>query len=261
MSLVMDKLKEQYDFILTKYPNNNVIGIFLVGSQNYRTDINTSDVDSKVLITPTLKEIYENKRGENKTYKTKSGEVTVKDIRCFLKELKKQNINIIETLFTDFCIVNEPYKNIIEELRKHRNEIAVYDRLRSMKSTKGIAFQYYNKIFGADGKVNPKHVANLIRLENYVKNYIENKEYLECIQPKGEQLEFIKQIRAGELGQSSLIQIADGTINSINILIDAYEKRNDIPNPNFEIEILLDSICKEIIDTSFFIEYASNGEI
>ena len=263
MSLVIDRLNEHYNFAKQNYNEENIIGIFLAGSQNYGTDTETSDVDTKMLITPTLSSIYQNKRGDSKTLKMPDSneQISIKDIRCAFSELKKQNINLLEILFTDYCIINQPYKEFWQKLIEKRDLIARYDALQAIKTTKGMALNYYDRLFQEDGKVSPKHTANLIRLEYYLKQYIDQKSYLECLRPEGETLDLIKQIRNDQLGQSSLVTIADAAATNIKTIADAYIQRPDLPSPNKEVEDILNDICKEIIDTSFFAEYARNGEI
>ena len=41
----MDRVQKHYEYASERYEKNNIIGIFLVGSQNYGTDLETSDVN------------------------------------------------------------------------------------------------------------------------------------------------------------------------------------------------------------------------
>ena len=263
MSLVIDRLNDHYNYAKQNYNEENIIGIFLAGSQNYGTDTETSDVDTKMLITPTLSSIYQNKRGDSKTLKMPDNneQISIKDIRCAFSELKKQNINLLEILFTDYCIINPLYKDFWQKLIEKRDLIVRYDPSLAIKTTKGMALNYYNRLFQDDGKISQKHTANLVRLEYYLKQYIDQKSYLECLKPEGETLELIKQIRTNQLGQNSLLTIADSAETNIKTIADAYAQRPDISLPNKEVEDILNDVCKEIIDTSFFAEYARNGEI
>ena len=50
-------------------------------------------------------------------------------------------------------------------------------------------------------------------------------------------------------------------MNAIKTLADAYVQNPNLYIDNPEVDKLFADICKEIIDTAFFAEYARNGEI
>ena len=263
MSLVMDRVQKHYEYASENYEKNNIIGIFLVGSQNYGTDLETSDVDTKLIITPTLQDIYKNKRGESSTiYLPDSNEqISVKDIRCVFNEFRKQNISILEILYTNYCILNEPYKKTWQALIDERELISHYDKKRAVKAIKGNVYNTYNRIYLKDGNISRKQVANIVRYEYFLRNFINEEPYEKCLHPEGQAKEYIMQIRNGEMGESAMKIIADSTRQTLEILFNAYEQRPDIDTENFEVDSILDNLCKEFIDTSFFAEYARNGEI
>lgn len=106
-------LKEHYDFIKEKIPEENIIGIFLYGSQNYGIETASSDVDSRVLYIPTLDEIiHERTAPMNKEYSFGDNEkICLVDIRNFLQSVTT-NINWFETLITDYKILNHNYAGV-----------------------------------------------------------------------------------------------------------------------------------------------------
>lgn len=259
----MDRLNAHYDFIKNQYEPSNIVGIFLCGSQNYGTDLPTSDIDSKVLIAPTLSDIYTNKKGESVTriFPNSEEQIVVKDVRCAFSEFKKQNINSVEILFTDYCIINPLYKETWQELINHRDTIVDYDPILTVRTTKGIAFSYYAKLYNKETQeVNCKAAANLLRIEYYLKKYIDQKPYIECLRPQGETLEYIKQIRQHEMGSNSIITLADSAMTNIKVIADAFCDKPSFSSTDFDVEELLNKSCKDIIDTAFFSEYTRNGE-
>ena len=54
---IMEKLNEHYQEALTLFPEDRIVGIFLQGSQNYGLDIEGSDIDTKLIVTPTWEDI------------------------------------------------------------------------------------------------------------------------------------------------------------------------------------------------------------
>ena len=263
MSLVMNRIQEHYSYATANIDKENVLGIFLIGSQNYGVNLPSSDIDTKLLITPKLENIYQNKTGESKTFylPCSDEQVAIKDIRFAFKEFKKQNINALEILFTDYCIVNKPYQEAWQNLINQRELIARYDPLRAIKSIKGNVYNTFNRIYLPSGEISHKQVANLVRYEYFLKHFINNESYEKCIHPDESTCEYILQIRTGNMGENSLQIIADNTFKAIQFLIEAYEQRPNIPMPNPKVEELLNQTIKSIIDTSFFIEYARNGEM
>lgn len=263
MSMVIERLNEHYNLAKKDHNEDNIVGIFLVGSQNYGTDIQTSDVDSKLVITPSLSEIYSDTRGENKTIKIpeSADQMSIKDIRCILAEFKKQNINILETLYTDYFIINPLYEESWNKLVDSRDQIVRYNPVQAVKTTKGMAGSHYDRLYDNTGKINPKQVANIVRLEYYLRAYIEQKPYADCLKPIGEQKDLIMSIRNGELGDVSLSIIANASFTNIKTIADAYCSRLDLPLANPKVDEIIDEVCREIVDKGFFAEYARNGEL
>lgn len=262
MSLIIDRLQQHYEYAKKDYDDSNVIGISLYGSQNYNTDLEDSDIDTKLLVIPNLTSVYKNEKGVNKTLHIFETEelCTVKDIRCFLGELKKQNISSIEALFTEYCIINPTYKKIWNELVSRREDIAYANPSLAAKAAVGIAYGYYDKLYNKEtGEINCKVVGNLVRMEYFLLSYFEEKPYEECVKVSEEKREYIMQIRKGELGKSSLDIIANTTIENIKQIGQDIQEKNI--TPNYEIESFLEHISKEFIDMAFFTEYAKNGEI
>ncbi len=263
MSMVIDRMNVHYNYAKKNYNEDNIVGLFLVGSQNYGTDTENSDIDTKLIIAPTLSDIYKNKQGESTTKKIPDSQeqMSVKDIRTMLSELKKQNVNMLEILFTDYFIINPIYADSWQKLIDNRDLIVRYDPILAAKTTKGMSMNSYKRLYNDEGHVNPKYVANLVRLEYYLKQYINQKPYEECLRPTGEIYDYIIQIRSHTLGDASLSTIADSTITSIRALSDAYVQNPNLNVQNPVVDDLFNEVCKEVIDTAFFIEYARNGEL
>lgn len=259
----MDKVQKHYEYASQNFEKDNIIGIFLIGSQNYGTDLPTSDIDTELIITPTLEEIYQNKQGKSSTiYLPNSNEqIKIKDIRCVFSEFKKQNINTIEILYTNYCILNEIYKSAWQALLDEKELIAHYDRKRAVKALKGNTLNSYNRIYLDDGTINKKQVANMVRYEYFLQNFINEESYEKCLRPEGQAKDYIMQIRKGEIGDAALKIIADSTKQALEILFNAYDQRPGVESNDADIDATLTKLCKDFIDTSFFTEYARNGEI
>ena len=109
--LIFKKMKQHLNYLKETHPNYNVIYIGLQGSQNYDLDIYSeqyeSDVDTKAILVPSLKDISLNKKPVSTTViLPDNSHCDCKDIRLMFDNFKKQNINFIEILFTELihCI-------------------------------------------------------------------------------------------------------------------------------------------------------------
>lgn len=84
-----------------------VLGVFMVGSQNYELDIENSDIDTKAIVIPKINDIVLNKQPESRLIVLENSEhIEVKDIREMFKCLLKQNINFLEILFSKSSYIN-----------------------------------------------------------------------------------------------------------------------------------------------------------
>ena len=112
MTRTHERVKEHYEEALEKFQKNNIVGIFLQGSQNYGLEIPESDVDTKLIITPSFKDIALNHKPISTTHVRANQEhIDFKDIRLYMETFRKQNLNFLEILFTDFFSINPLYVN------------------------------------------------------------------------------------------------------------------------------------------------------
>lgn len=192
-ALVMRRVQDHYDEALQYFPEYQIVGCFLQGSQNYGLDYEGSDVDTKLIVVPNFKDICLNKKLVSTTHVRANEEHTDwKDIRLYMETFRKQNLNFLEILFTDFYIINPMYKEEWDRLIAAREDIARMNVHRAVKSMKGIAMEkfhamehrYPSKIdiidkYGYDGK----QVSHLIRVYDYLQRYIAGEPYKDCLTP------------------------------------------------------------------------------
>lgn len=190
---IMKRLQEHYDEALEYFPENRIVGIFLQGSQNYGLDYEGSDIDTKLIVVPSLEDIVLNKKPVSTTHVRANDEhIDFKDVRLYMDTFRKQNLNFLEILFTPFKIINPMYAHEWNRLVEAREEIARMNEFRAVKSMKGIALEkfhamehrYPSKIdiideYGYDGK----QVSHLIRVDDYLERYIKGERYESCLRP------------------------------------------------------------------------------
>ena len=174
---------------------DRIIGIFLYGSQNYETDTSASDIDSKVIVLPTFEDfcLRNNNLISQEVILDNGEHIDIKDIRIFRNNLYKQNINYIETLFTDYCIINPKYATIFNKyFIENREFIATLDRKKGILSMEHQAIHTLGQKEGDNKKLYNGH-----RLIFFLENYVKNKSYLKCLKPDGNAHKKLMDIKNG----------------------------------------------------------------
>ena len=226
----MARFMEHYYEAEQLFDKDNIVGLFLQGSQNYGLDYEHSDVDTKLILTPSLHDIIINNPPVSTTYVRKNDEhIDLKDIRLYIQTFRKQNINFIEILFTDYFVINPKYEQWWNLLVTHREEIAHYNMFRAVKTMKGVAMEKYNAMehqypskaavlaeFGYD----PKQVSHLVRLSDFITRYIAGERYEDCLTPKN--ADFVMDIKMGKYNLSEARKIAEENIQYITKTCDAF---------------------------------------
>lgn len=177
------------------HPNLEWFALVIQGSQNYGLDIYTeeykSDIDTKMLVIPSLEDIVYNKKPISTTYILPNNEHTdIKDIRLYFDNFKKQNINFVEILFSNYYIINPKYQDLWNELIKNRENIAHYNYNQTLRCIAGMSMEKKKALchpyptikekidkYGYDGK----QLHHIIRMNDFIYAYTHNKLYKECL--------------------------------------------------------------------------------
>lgn len=208
------------------------IYIALAGSQNYDLANEDSDVDTKAIVVPTLRDLALNKQPVSATIKFDSGEqCDVKDIRLMFKNFKKQNINFLEILFTDYFYAEEAYSDLILNLRKNAEVIAHYDPFVALKCMCGMAKEKFNKMehispaseekikqFGYDSK----QLHHIARLREFAERYVKGESFKDCL--KSEDRQYLMNLKEGYFSLDHARIIAEFEINKLEKLVDNYKE-------------------------------------
>lgn len=123
--MIMDHLVKQKAVLEAQ--GYSVAYICVYGSQNYGLDIYTdeytSDIDIKAIVVPTLDDLVDDCKPVSIVVETPYGQCDIKDIRLYFETLLKANPAYIETLFTDYHIVDEKFKNEFQIIFNKREEL------------------------------------------------------------------------------------------------------------------------------------------
>ena len=113
---------------LEHFPENRIVALALQGSQNYGLDTPDSDIDTKLIVTPSFKELAMNEKPVSRTFVRNNEE----HIRLYIETFRKGNMNFLEILFTDFYYINPLYKDAWDVLVSNREAIARMNPYRVM---------------------------------------------------------------------------------------------------------------------------------
>ena len=177
MRNTMRAIREHKAAILNEYPEEQVLGIFLYGSQNYGINTENSDVDTKAIIIPTFDDLTIGGNPISREIHFQNGEhCEVKDIRLISDMFKKQNLNFLEILFTDYCWINPRFNAIWRTyFANHAEEICHMNEAKAVKSITGQIISSLKR-----KTLDEKGFANGLRMYYFLKSYLTRKPYYDC---------------------------------------------------------------------------------
>lgn len=128
--IIMDKLSMHWDALEKK--GWHLAGLFCQGRQNYKLDREGDSVDAYAVVFPST-EHFAYDLPMTAREKLPGGEVVIKDIRLFAKDLLSGRHEILELLLTPYRIVGWPYfKPLLNTGLKER--LLTYDMPGTVKS-------------------------------------------------------------------------------------------------------------------------------
>lgn len=193
MTVIEKRLEDHHKEALEYFPEDQIVGLFCQGSQNYGLDYEGSDLDTKLIVVSSFKDIALNYKPVSTTHVRANNEhIDFKDIRLYMETFRKQNLNFLEILFTPYFWWNADYASEWHRLVTERENIAHMNPYRAVKAMKGVALEKYHAMehryptkidiidkYGYDGK----QVHHLLRVDDYLTRYIAGESYESCLRP------------------------------------------------------------------------------
>lgn len=195
LEYIQNGLKYHLEEFNKCYPHLTLLGIFLQGSQNYGLDLYTqdykSDIDTKAIVIPSLEDVVMNRKPISTTHILPNNEhLDIKDIRLYFDNFKKQNINFLEILFTDFFYINKNYIDLWNQLVADRELVAHYNKNQALRCMAGMSMEKKKALchpyptikwkidkYGYDGK----QLHHIIRMYNFITCYALNGTFKESL--------------------------------------------------------------------------------
>lgn len=251
---VKQAMREHFEEAKQYFDKDQIVGLFLQGSQNYGLEIPGSDVDTKLIVVPSFMDIALNRKPVSTTHVRENNEhIDWKDIRLYMETFRKQNLNFLEILFTDYFIMNPDYASQWMRLVERREEIARMNVWRAVKSMKGVAMEKYfameheypSKVdilakFGYD----PKQLHHLLRVEEYLDRYINGEPYKDCLKPTDPG--YLIDIKIGVMGLEEAREVGKRAIEHVTEMADKFCAEH-IDKEDAQMRTLLESVQYEIM--------------
>lgn len=234
--------------------------ICLQGSQNYGLSDEGSDIDTKLLVLPTFEDIALNRKAVSRTHVMENDEhCDVKDAREYFKIFRKQNVNFVEILFTQWHLFNPAYADLWLTLMEHREEIARYNPYQAAKCMKGMAYEKLNALtheypsrmawierYGYD----PKQLSHIMRIDIMLDRYIAGAPYSECLD-MSDRPELLRVKRDGDgMTAAEAVEAAQETCGRIKSKADAFCAETGL-RIDESVDELLDGVLVEALKRSF----------
>ena len=252
---IMERVREHYNEALEHFPEDRIVGCFYQGSGNYCLDTPNSDVDTKLILTPTLDDIIFNRKPISTTYIRANDEHTDwKDVRLMFQTFRKCNLNFTEILFTKYKIINPLYEEQWNRVVSNNELIARYNEVAAVRTMKGIAMEKYHAMehrypskidiidkYGFDGK----QTHHLFRVEEYLKRFIGGETYADCLISR--QAEYLKNVKIhGYLSLEEARVLAKESLERVCAMADKFREAH-IEEANPDVDKLLDDVQRNIM--------------
>lgn len=247
---IQAKIDRTWDFCIAKYGLERLISLCLHGSHNYNLALPDSDADAKLFIVPTWSDIIYCRKPESKTIQGPYGDVNVCDIRLFIDvNLRKQNFNFLECLFTPYFCVNPDYADIWDTLILYREAIAHLNPQEAVRTMMGQVENQYKRWGKFDDN---KTLYHMLRIEYAIGAYVSSDRFEETLAPTGEDHDFIMCVREGSFDKKTMEKFFNRSYNRAHLLADGADrvKSQDFIAENV-MERVLDKFMRRALEWRF----------
>ena len=250
---IMERVQEHYNDALEQYPEHRIVGVFYQGSGNYGLDYEGSDVDTKCVLAPSLRDLAENKAVSTTYVRANDAHIDFKDVRQMFETFKKSNLNFLEILYTKYCIINPIYKRSWDSVIEARDFIVLMNNHSLVKSMKGIAGEKYHalehrypsRIEWLDKYLyDPKQLHHLFRIREFMDRWMHGESYGDClisIQP-----EWLIDVKKGKYNLEEARYLGKTAMDDIQNMYNSYIETHSCETSDW-VGNYLNDIAYEII--------------
>ena len=251
-----------------------IVGIFLYGSQNYNLDYEDSDIDLKAIVVPTINDIVFNNKPISTSIEIPEGLCDIKDIRLMVQSWKKQNVNFMELLFTEYSYVNPLFYEFFRPLLAAREIIVRYNEKRAVDCLRGFVYEKYYRLFKDTPSQHDeitkygyaaKQLVHMERLASLLEHYMKREPYMECLMVSPEERQKWIDLKTYSPNPLSVDEVKERSQKVIEIvednILNAEKYYGFTPSPqNEEVDRILNTFIEKCLKFSFKKELEEDNE-
>lgn len=112
---IMNYLQKRYDYLLSEYDTNQILGVFVQGLANFGFARTTTDIEVVGCYIPSFEELC---ASSPQVWEVDDGEIKFQlaDIRLILAMARQQKESVVQAVFTEYSIINPSYTHIFTNL-------------------------------------------------------------------------------------------------------------------------------------------------
>lgn len=188
---IYDSLRKCLDYLKLFYNEYQLFGIAVFGYANYGIADDISELKFQAFYIPTIEEMLTKDYSQNREIVYENFTIQVKDLRNVYNATRFQDIEMIESIYTPYYIVNpkfafifdtyfrEKAENISLPARRERLRLSATKALQELEkgNKKGFAYAYlFCKKYSLKGiPFNDAWLINTIEERKFIQDYIEDK--------------------------------------------------------------------------------------
>ena len=251
-----------------------VVGIFLYGSQNYNLNYKGSDIDLKAIVIPSINDIVFNNKPISTTIDIPDGLCDIKDIRLMVQSWRKQNVNFMELLFTEYSYVNPLFYEFFRPLLAARETIVRYNEKRAVDCLRGFVYEKYYRLFKDTPSQHDevtkygyaaKQLVHMERLASLLEHYMKREPYMECLMVSPEERQKWIDLKTYSPNPLSVDEVKERSQKVIEIvednILNAEKYYGFTPSPqNEEVDRILNTFIEKCLKFSFKKELEEDNE-
>ena len=251
-----------------------VVGIFLYGSQNYNLNYEGSDIDLKAIVIPSINDIVFNNKPISTTIDIPDGLCDIKDIRLMVQSWRKQNVNFMELLFTEYSYVNPLFYEFFRPLLAARETIVRYNEKRAVDCLRGFVYEKYYRLFKDTPSQHEeitkygyaaKQLVHMERLASLLEHYMKREPYMECLMVSPEERQKWIDLKTYSPNPLSVDEVRERSQKVIEIvednILNAEKYYGFTPSPqNEEVDRILNTFIEKCLKFSFKKELEEDNE-
>ena len=212
---IKKRLKQKFNYV--KSLGYNILYLALKGSQNYNLALEDSDIDCIAIVIPSLDYMISGRELiSNSIHLDNKEQIAIVDIRKLPHLIAKQDVGILESLVTDYIIINKCYQNEVVNIINMVDDVVencginIYNALFGMmkRCFAHIIDEYEvieDDIFVKKYSYNPKNSYQVMRIYQLMYNIYNGMQYKYAIKTYTDNMQdTIMKVRRNELPEEQV---------------------------------------------------------